>query len=370
MKEKSDTASFLRQLEMVWFRGFDRFMLSELHPFTIIGGRNNVGKTSILEAMYYLANRSVGVAPGRLMLGRKMSLKRRDLSSLFYCGRQAAEILINADFSDGTKRSLGLERSDRSVVDLKLEQQDEFAMRGEQSPSVYVQQGETTCADGRKSLAMSMLYFTHDEYKARDIELKGDQDHSGKAWDDQWKCQYYQSRVMANTSDLYKALFRLKREKPLQTALRLCDERVKDVVFDGDQLLVDIGLGESRLPVEIMGDGMVKMADIMALVALSSPGDMLCIDEIENGLHYSVMGKFARALSEFARDRGVQVVATTHSREFLQQVAEVGEGGSSFSEDGYFAYQNLIRWEDGKIESLVYDFDQFSSAVDAGKEIR
>lgn len=372
MKEeiKSDVTNFLHQLEMVCFRGFDRFLLQGLHPFTIIGGRNNVGKTSILEALYYLANRSVGVAPGRLMLSRKMSLRRRDLSPLFYCGRQDLGIHINAFFSDGARRSLTLEKTDKSVVDLNLEQQDEFALRGETSPSVYVQRGETTYSNGEKSLALSMLYFTHREYKARDMELKGDREHSRKAWEDRWKCHYYQSRVMANMSELYRTVFRLKREKFLQEALCLCDRRVRDVVFDGEQLLIDIGLGESRLPVEVMGDGMIKIADILALVALSNPGDMLCIDEIENGLHYSVMGKFVRALSEFAGNREVQIVATTHSREFLQQLSSVGEDSSVLSESGYFAYQNLIRWEDGNLESLVYDFEQFSSAVDAGKEIR
>lgn len=363
-------SAYLNELEMIWFRGLDRFVLTGLRPFTIIGGRNNVGKTTVLEAIYYLANRSVGVAPGKLLLSRKMSLRRRDLSSLFYQGNDDAEIMLSASFTDGVSRSLALERSDRSVVELGLEERDDGSVDGGKPSPVYAQQGTATLPDGSKSLSLSMLYFTKDQYKARDQELIGDKVHTGKAWNDKWKCHYYQTRVVANMSDAYKALFRLNRESLLLEALRLCDTRVVDLAFDGEQLLVGLGEGQSRLPLEVMGDGMVKIADIVTLIALSNAGDIVCVDEIENGLHHTVMRKFVESVARSARVRGVQIVATTHSREFLQQVAPSGDEEQSLFLNEEFAYLNVIRWEDGTIESIDYDYDQFSSAVEMGKEIR
>jgi len=72
----------LKTLNLTLFRGFSSFTTDALAPFTIIGGRNNTGKTSLLEAVFFLANRSFGMVPGQLMLNRKMSLQKRDLSPL------------------------------------------------------------------------------------------------------------------------------------------------------------------------------------------------------------------------------------------------------------------------------------------------
>ena len=363
-------SAYVNMLEMIWFRGFDRFVLTGIKPFTIIGGRNNVGKTTVLESFYYLANRSVGIAPGKLLLSRKMSLRRRDLSSLFYQGNDDAEIMLTASFTDGVTRSLALERSDRTVVELGLEENEDGTGDGGKYSPVYAQQGASTFADGSKSLSFSMLYFTKDQYKVRDRELIDDKEHKCKAWDDMWKCHYYQSRVVTNMANLYKRLFRVNRESILLEVLRLCDQRVVDLAFDGEQLLVGLGQGESRLPLEVMGDGMVKIADVVTLIALSNSGDVVCVDEIENGLHYSVMRKFVEVVARSAKSRGVQLIATTHSREFLQQIAPAEDEDARMFSNDEFAYLNLIRWEDGTVESVSYDYDQFSSAVEMGKEIR
>jgi len=50
---------------------------------------------------------------------------------------------------------------------------------------------------------------------------------------------------------------------------------------------------------------------------------VLLIDEIENGLHWSVMPRIWRFLVETARTLDVQVFASTHSKDWLEGLADL-----------------------------------------------
>ncbi len=63
-------------------------------------------------------------------------------------------------------------------------------------------------------------------------------------------------------------------------------------------IYADIGLGR-LLPVRLMGDGMSRIFSI-ALAIASAPGGIVLVDEIENGIHHSVMEKVWKAIGAFA----------------------------------------------------------------------
>lgn len=66
------------------------------------------------------------------------------------------------------------------------------------------------------------------------------------------------------------------------------------------------------VPLRSLGEGAVRMFGI-ALALANSRGGFLLIDEVENGLHYSVQRDFWKMALQAARDNDVQVLATTHS---------------------------------------------------------
>lgn len=359
----------IKRLNLTYFRGFGSFVLDGLKPFTIIAGRNNVGKTSILEGLYYLAQRNMAVTPGQLVLSRQMGLARRELSSLFLNMDDNGEILIQGEFSDGSYRSVGLEKTGRNPVEMNLESEDSISMADAEQMPVYGQQSTALAADGRESHALSLLYFTKDMYKAREQELTKKGAACNRAWDDTWKCHYYQTRGLRARTKIYELLFKAKKEQVLLGCLQWMDDRVRDIVFAGEQLLVDIGVKGVRFPVEVMGDGMVKITDVLALVALANPGDVVCIDEAENGLHYSVLKTFISALAKLAQTNGVQIIMTTHSREFLEHVADE-DLEPVLGPTDFFGFKNLIRNGPAEIDQVDYDYEQFAEAVRNGMEVR
>ena len=75
------------------------------------------------------------------------------------------------------------------------------------------------------------------------------------------------------------------------------------------------------VPLRSLGDGAVRMFGI-ALALTSSRGGLLLIDEVENGLHYSLQCDFWKMALQAARDNDVQVLATTHSWDVVEGFTE------------------------------------------------
>ena len=77
----------------------------------------------------------------------------------------------------------------------------------------------------------------------------------------------------------------------------------------------DIGLPE-LVPLPMMGEGMNRIARILLAISTAA-GGVVMVDEIENGIHYSVLQKVWSAIADAAERAQVQVFATTHSFECM-----------------------------------------------------
>jgi len=114
--------------------------------------------------------------------------------------------------------------------------------------------------------------------------------------------------------------------------LRFVEPEVRDLRYISDPesgsdlpyLKIDGDRG--RTPLSSMGDGLTRLFHI-GLAMSNASGGILLIDEFENGLHWEVQKDLWKALFEAANQFGVQVFATTHStdciRGFLAAQSEV-----------------------------------------------
>ena len=78
----------------------------------------------------------------------------------------------------------------------------------------------------------------------------------------------------------------------------------------------DIGL-EELVPLPVMGEGMTRIARLVLAISSAKNGVIL-VDEIENGIHHSVMEKAWQAVYAVAQKFNTQIIATTHSYECLE----------------------------------------------------
>ena len=81
---------------------------------------------------------------------------------------------------------------------------------------------------------------------------------------------------------------------------------------------------KGRVPLYDMGDGIFRLLQIILKVLKARDGFLL-IDEFENGLHYSVQPDVWRLIFELSKRYNIQVFATTHSWDCIESFAQVAK---------------------------------------------
>ena len=110
-----------------------------------------------------------------------------------------------------------------------------------------------------------------------------------------------------------------------------------------------------------MGDGIWRLLGI-ALALVRARGGILLVDEIDTGLHYTVLTKMWQLVYETAKRLDVQVFATTHSRDCYEALGEVTEPGRQDI--------SLQRIERGRPEAVAYREAILRTAAERGLEVR
>ena len=120
--------------------------------------------------------------------------------------------------------------------------------------------------------------------------------------------------------------------------------------------------GEANpVPLRSMGEGMNRMFGI-ALALVNAKDGMLLIDEVDTGLHYSVLPDLWKLIFEVAHRLNVQVFVTSHSWDCIQafQLA----AANNENEEGV-----LVRLENRKAGVGAVVFDERDLAIVTREQI-
>jgi len=118
------------------------------------------------------------------------------------------------------------------------------------------------------------------------------------------------------------------------------------------------------LPLKSMGDGMTRLLHIIIALVTAQNG-ILLIDEFENGLHWSVQLAVWRTVFRIATDLNVQVFATTHSSDC---VSSFEEACKEHPDDGAFIRLQMNR--EGEPIAKIYSFETLADSLDSDVEVR
>jgi AAA15 family ATPase/GTPase len=113
-----------------------------------------------------------------------------------------------------------------------------------------------------------------------------------------------------------------------------------------------------------MGEGMARLASLVLAIG-NAQGGVVLVDEIENGLHHSILPQVWQAIDKVSRQFATQVFATTHSLECITAAHQ------AFSESEHYAFRlhRLERVQD-TIRAITYDQEALAAAIDTGLEVR
>lgn len=350
----------LERLNIRSFRGFADLEIAKLSRINVVAGKNNAGKTSLLEAIYLLGG--AGNA-GRMAINRHLIRMPLDDITVRSISETAWKPLF---FGLDTDSVVTISGHHSSLGDLALK------MSLARPTVTEVQRGgDDGGVQMKEHFAGLSLRFTYRDAKrgALDSEARETTEKVVFIGDDTYSPFALAIVQPGRTDSKLDAthlgeLRKRKRGDWLLNALRFIEPRlqgVEDNSSSGEPMIwVDIGLPE-LLPLSAMGAGMTYFARIATAAALI-PGGVLLVDEVENGLHHSILPAVWQVIGKAAEQLNVQVFATTHSLECVEAAHE------ALGPDGF----GLHRLEviDGATGCVTYEPDAIDGAIRHNMEVR
>lgn len=152
-------------------------------------------------------------------------------------------------------------------------------------------------------------------------------------------------------------------------ALQIIEPEIKRIGFRNEeperQAVIKLSTIDEVIPISDLGDGIHRILTII-LAAVNCQNGFLLIDEFENGLHYSVQEKLWKIIFKLAKDLNIQVFATTHSNDCISNFSKV------LNEENDGVTGQLIRLDNknGKIKATKFLPKELIIATKRDIEIR
>lgn len=328
IEETLQTTLHLPSLSISGFRGIPHLSVPRLGRVTLIAGMNGVGKTTLLEAVrVYAARGSYSVLAG--ILGSREELTGTfdedggevfvpDFESLAYGRHPVPDTCISIGPADGPSLKLkfapGMWQQGTALSE---------SVQDLEEPIMTVEfQGVA------EPIRAGHLLFPHRSAlsRFRRTTSRVGRQPSGPSLPEPILCESTGPSLMDNESlaRFWDRVALTDSETQAVRALQLIyGEAVERVAMVGDEerripqrttrkAVVKVSGQERPVPLKSLGDGAVRLFGIALAIANSRDG-FLVIDEVENGIHYTVQPNFWRMVIQTAQENNVQVLATTHS---------------------------------------------------------
>ena len=370
----------VNKIEINGFRGLSHLELDGLGAFNILLGANDVGKTSVLEAIFLLSGFANPNLPITVQNWRHLFVNDFDDLALLFHNLDVDTPIRLAAYSSGSVEHQELkivashEKMEMDIGEQRMADSGNGSVRGtrsaeqagDQSSSVVsgprvLRYNATVKPRGQKSWPFSnaIRVVTGGNIQfAEPLNPVKKQTISGR----------YVTAAPGYASDVIGDVIIQKKVETLVNFLQEINPRITNIAVTGNFAYADVGL-DKMIPLNMFGSGMTRAASILSPCILGRE-QVLLIDELENGLHHAAVLSLLKALLALSRDQGIQVFATTHSIGVLESLQQ------ALREDAFSEYRGMTncytlqRDKDGLVRPYRYEFEQFDHCIRHGIEIR
>ena len=283
----------IEQISFDYFRGFEKLELLDVKPITLISGKNNAGKSSILEGIFLFLDHLAPESFTKINKFRGLIFPVNSSNlweTVFYQMDVQKPLQISATFS-GVPAWLKYERDDNFVppVDMNMPKEtmgqiissaaSSYTLKFTYQKGDYVEDGHFIV--GPMGIVRSLTSPTTVSNHGASMPFT----------------QFINAAIINSNSDSFIAEWLGKLEldgkkQYIVEILKFIEPAIDDlstIVVNGIvQLFAKIGY--QLLPLRLAGDGLNKLLFIVLSIAVN-PHSILLIDEIETGFHYSMFRK-------------------------------------------------------------------------------
>lgn len=317
---------FIQWINIEKYKCFENFEAKDFKRINLIAGKNNVGKTALMEAIN-INTASEDIETFSYSIATKNIL------------RNLLEI-INKKFENNRYKHIlekSIYKTNSNLIDLKFKSKNEngilnfdFSIN---SKNFIINSNDFSYEDKRKfnNIFISRYRFT-----------------------------------IYTLQTIYEAIQLKDKEDELNYLINKFDNNIKSFKFIGsDKPSCKLEKINDYVDLDEFGDGLKHYISIICALFACENG-YLFIDEIDNGIHYSQLQKIWEIIFDISKEVNCQVFAVTHSLEMIKAYEKVirnkNEDDISFIELG--------RDKDDNIKAQVLDKDMFLYEMENNHEVR
>ena len=302
-------------LEIRQFRAFDFLEIEHLGSVNLILGKNNIGKSTLLEALYLHANIGSPLAMQEILENRDEQLSTEytnfevlSIWNLFYNYPSLKAIRDSIYIGrSGSPDSALIISSTWDYPDSANDDEDNEAI-----PSFSIKYGAF-----RRTVALDRPIGEASDFWSLHRQLKSDDELITP-------CIFVRPNGLTGEKllELWDKIALTDAKQDVINALRIIEPEVNDIAIISPKdekpfCLLRLRNLKQPVPAKSMGDGINRLIGLSMALVCAKDG-LLLVDEIENGIHWSVLPDVWKFIVKVAKRLNVQVFATTHSNDCLR----------------------------------------------------
>jgi len=341
-------------------RAITELEIENLGQVNLIVGQNNCGKTTLLEALFFVIGRTNPQLPISANVFRGLTFLSNEYWDTFF---------NNMDTDSNIEISVILremEEEQKLVIHPVIQKQTTAKPVSSDAVSIGIQNGDAKPAFTPNGL--ELIYTNLQDPTAKSISkilLKGNELIPEGTKESSVRGVFVGPATKFDWKNRFASIQRKKRVNELISSLKEIEPDISDIRINEIGILeADIGL-RKLIPVNLMGGGIANSLSII-LAMLDSKDGIVLIDEVESGLHHSIQQKIWKAIFKWAQDLNVQVFATTHSNECIKAFSDSVDKTLFGSEAKLFR----IERKDEKFRTVEYTKELLSESLESKWEVR
>lgn len=344
----------LSSFEAIHYRGIDGLSLPKLSRVNLITGANGVGKTALIEAIWLF----MGRYNPRLLWNANVQRPTNPIMNPV-SGLSGDSIKLR-----GTEA--GRERQWKVIFDQEPVEQfvPEPHRLGEDIEASFADRLQIWI-DGKEIDAKSdSMYRT----PKGTVRYKRPAPPAGERRNAIIEGTRRQLETSKEDLKIYSNMVREGRREDLAHAVNFILPNIRDVQIlmdeNGESYFSAITNNGAQRPLEDLGGGVVRLLKLY-LDFFGARNSLVLIDEVENGLHYSVLRNLWDRIRTWTREWNVQFIATTHSAECIDAAME-----AFADKPNDLSIHNLFENESGNIKAATFTGEALEGARNLHLEVR
>jgi AAA15 family ATPase/GTPase len=325
-------------ISLLKYKGFKpQLEIKNLNRINLFAGENNVGKSSLLEAVYLLASQN-------------------DINALLELYRRRGKFMNSLPVTWLVKEFSifalsGIFDNKPLSIASKLEPEEDITI----DKSQYISTLTLTSSfngDAKKNSKARLFYRGEMEQFYEEIRSVCPVSYSSPftMLSKELIAEYHE---ISHKEGTYKRIMEFISE--------FVDSKIKwiTMVDSTGRFLVEHDDFTEPVDLTQFGEGLQRIFYISLQLAAAQNG-IMCIDEIENAIHHLLLVQFSKFIQTLAEEYNVQLFITTHSSECIKAFFENGYKNEQIT--GYRLYngEDGVRYKAAKGENLQNQIENFN----------